>query len=161
MLLKYSAVIIQIKRCCCCWECGKTKNICKKALRLLGFNKLMEVSWTLLYYEHLTVYYFNDIMKTLISIFWEVIWLTILPSLFITGSNQPPRFLNYFFSTYLLIYEDMPVGESLWSVSMLYFMSLHYLKEVQWSCLCGFLCQLVYCTEAVSPCIPGKRKNNK
>ncbi|KAM7385877.1 hypothetical protein PAMP_001926 [Pampus punctatissimus] len=26
------------------------------------------------------------------------------------GSNQPPRFLNYFFSTYLLIYEDMPVG---------------------------------------------------
>lgn len=31
---------------------------------------------------------------------------------FIAGSNQPPRFLNYFFSTYLLIYEDMPVGES-------------------------------------------------
>lgn len=28
-----------------------------------------------------------------------------------SGSNQPPRFLNYFFSTYLLIYEDMPVGE--------------------------------------------------
>ncbi|XP_057704908.1 cadherin-23 isoform X1 [Corythoichthys intestinalis] len=28
------------------------------------------------------------------------------------GSNQPPRFLNYFFSTYLLIYEDMPVGSS-------------------------------------------------
>ncbi|CAG04744.1 unnamed protein product [Tetraodon nigroviridis] len=26
------------------------------------------------------------------------------------GSNQPPRFLNYFFSTYLLIYEDMPVA---------------------------------------------------
>ncbi|TKS85339.1 Cadherin-23 Otocadherin [Collichthys lucidus] len=25
-------------------------------------------------------------------------------------SNQPPRFLNYFFSTYLLIYEDTPVG---------------------------------------------------
>lgn len=32
--------------------------------------------------------------------------------IFIPGSNQPPRFLNYFFSTYLLIYEDMPVGES-------------------------------------------------
>lgn len=30
-----------------------------------------------------------------------------------TGSNQPPRFLNYFFSTYLLIYEDMPVGKRL------------------------------------------------
>lgn len=30
-----------------------------------------------------------------------------------TGSNQPPRFLNYFFSTYLLIYEDMPVGKHL------------------------------------------------
>ncbi|KAK2824047.1 hypothetical protein Q5P01_021222 [Channa striata] len=28
------------------------------------------------------------------------------------GSNQPPRFLNYFFSTYLLIYEDMPIGSS-------------------------------------------------
>ncbi|XP_053189417.1 cadherin-23 isoform X2 [Scomber japonicus] len=28
------------------------------------------------------------------------------------SSNQPPRFLNYFFSTYLLIYEDMPVGSS-------------------------------------------------
>ncbi|KAI9533700.1 hypothetical protein NQZ68_019781 [Dissostichus eleginoides] len=25
-------------------------------------------------------------------------------------SNQPPRFLNYFFSTYLLIYEDTPVA---------------------------------------------------
>lgn len=35
-----------------------------------------------------------------------------MTSFFITGSNQPPRFLNYFFSTYLLIYEDMPVGES-------------------------------------------------
>lgn len=34
-----------------------------------------------------------------------------------TGSNQPPRFLNYFFSTYLLIYEDMPVGESPWHSS--------------------------------------------
>ncbi|XP_068423405.1 cadherin-23 isoform X3 [Clinocottus analis] len=31
---------------------------------------------------------------------------------FCEGSNQPPRFLNYFFSTYLLIYEDMPVGSS-------------------------------------------------
>ncbi|XP_056903807.1 cadherin-23 [Takifugu flavidus] len=31
---------------------------------------------------------------------------------FCKGSNQPPRFLNYFFSTYLLIYEDMPVGSS-------------------------------------------------
>ncbi|XP_068597669.1 cadherin-23 [Brachionichthys hirsutus] len=28
------------------------------------------------------------------------------------GSNQPPRFVNYFFSSYLLIYEDMPVGSS-------------------------------------------------
>ncbi|CAG6017760.1 unnamed protein product, partial [Menidia menidia] len=28
---------------------------------------------------------------------------------FCEGSNQPPRFLNYFFSTYLLIYEDMPI----------------------------------------------------
>ncbi|XP_034464114.1 cadherin-23 isoform X1 [Hippoglossus hippoglossus] len=28
------------------------------------------------------------------------------------GSNNPPRFLNYFFSTYLLIYEDMPIGSS-------------------------------------------------
>ncbi|XP_037320872.2 cadherin-23 [Pungitius pungitius] len=28
------------------------------------------------------------------------------------GSNQPPRFLNFFFSTYLLIYEDAPVGSS-------------------------------------------------
>ncbi|XP_033956694.1 cadherin-23 [Pseudochaenichthys georgianus] len=31
---------------------------------------------------------------------------------FCEGSNQPPRFLNYFFSTYLLIYEDTPVGSS-------------------------------------------------
>ncbi|XP_008428317.1 cadherin-23 isoform X2 [Poecilia reticulata] len=31
---------------------------------------------------------------------------------FCEGSNQPPRFLNYFFSTYLLIYEDMPIGSS-------------------------------------------------
>ncbi|KAI4812232.1 hypothetical protein KUCAC02_023637, partial [Chaenocephalus aceratus] len=28
---------------------------------------------------------------------------------FCEGSNQPPRFLNYFFSTYLLIYEDTPI----------------------------------------------------
>lgn len=34
-----------------------------------------------------------------------------------TGSNQPPRFMNYFFSTYLLIYEDMPVGKSPWHSS--------------------------------------------
>uniref|UniRef100_A0A671XMQ7 Cadherin-23 n=1 Tax=Sparus aurata TaxID=8175 RepID=A0A671XMQ7_SPAAU len=38
--------------------------------------------------------------------------MTILSPVIITGSNQPPRFLNYFFSTYLLIYEDMPVGSS-------------------------------------------------
>nr|XP_020454554.1 cadherin-23 isoform X2 [Monopterus albus] len=31
---------------------------------------------------------------------------------FCEGSNQPPRFLNYFFSTYLLIYEDTPIGSS-------------------------------------------------
>nr|XP_040035260.1 cadherin-23 isoform X6 [Gasterosteus aculeatus aculeatus] len=31
---------------------------------------------------------------------------------FCEGSNQPPRFLNFFFSTYLLIYEDAPVGSS-------------------------------------------------
>ncbi|XP_038594037.1 cadherin-23-like [Micropterus salmoides] len=31
---------------------------------------------------------------------------------FCEGSNQPPRFENYFFSTYLLIYEDTPVGSS-------------------------------------------------
>lgn len=47
--------------------------------------------------------------------------VTIPPSLFFTGSNQPPRFLNYFFSTYLLIYEDMPVGECLRSASVLPF----------------------------------------
>lgn len=40
------------------------------------------------------------------------IFLINLNTLLFTGSNQPPRFLNYFFSTYLLIYEDMPVGES-------------------------------------------------
>lgn len=69
--------------------------------------------------------------------------MTILFPLIITGSNQPPRFLNYFFSTYLLIYEDMPVGESLWSSCMLYFdVSL-------WSC--ALLCQLVYCIEMVCP----------
>lgn len=39
---------------------------------------------------------------------------------FIPGSNQPPRFLNYFFSTYLLIYEDMPVGESHFFVNLKY-----------------------------------------
>ncbi|XP_028278698.1 cadherin-23 [Parambassis ranga] len=31
---------------------------------------------------------------------------------FCEGSNQPPRFVNYFFSTYLLIYEDTPIGSS-------------------------------------------------
>ncbi|KAF6725620.1 Cadherin-23 [Oryzias melastigma] len=31
---------------------------------------------------------------------------------FCEASNQPPRFLNYFFSTYLLIYEDTPIGSS-------------------------------------------------
>ncbi|XP_030012447.1 cadherin-23-like [Sphaeramia orbicularis] len=31
---------------------------------------------------------------------------------FCEGSNQPPRFLNYFFSAYLLIYEDAPIGSS-------------------------------------------------
>ncbi|XP_061601899.1 cadherin-23 [Cololabis saira] len=40
----------------------------------------------------------------------------LLPFLFLhsfcEGSNQPPRFLNYFFSTYLLIYEDTPIGSS-------------------------------------------------
>ncbi|KAL1262589.1 hypothetical protein QQF64_005328 [Cirrhinus molitorella] len=27
------------------------------------------------------------------------------------ASNQPPRFQNYFFQSYLLIYENTPVGE--------------------------------------------------
>ncbi|XP_068183037.1 cadherin-23 [Antennarius striatus] len=40
----------------------------------------------------------------------------LLPCLFLhsicEGSNQAPRFVNYFFSSYLLIYEDMPVGSS-------------------------------------------------
>lgn len=107
------------------------------------------------------VYNFNNIIKTLSSIFW----IAIVPSLFITGSNQPPRFLNYFFSTYLLIYEDTPVGESLWSVSMLYLMYLHCLKKVQWSCLCGLFCQLVNCTKVVCPLyslnLNRERENNK
>ncbi|RXN13947.1 cadherin-23-like isoform X1 [Labeo rohita] len=30
-----------------------------------------------------------------------------------TASNQPPRFQNYFFQSYLLIYEDTPVGTSI------------------------------------------------
>ncbi|XP_029030890.1 cadherin-23-like [Betta splendens] len=36
----------------------------------------------------------------------------ILPSFCEGGSNQPPQFTNYFFQTYLLIYEDMPIGTS-------------------------------------------------
>lgn len=40
------------------------------------------------------------------------IFIINLNTILFAGSNQPPRFLNYFFSTYLLIYEDMPVGES-------------------------------------------------
>ncbi|KAK6293340.1 hypothetical protein J4Q44_G00356660 [Coregonus suidteri] len=31
---------------------------------------------------------------------------------FCEASNQPPRFQNYFFHSYLLIYENTPVGES-------------------------------------------------
>lgn len=45
------------------------------------------------------------------------IFMIILNTVLFTGSNQPPRFLNYFFSTYLLIYEDMPVGKSPWYTS--------------------------------------------
>lgn len=45
------------------------------------------------------------------------IFIINLNTILFTGSNQPPRFLNYFFSTYLLIYEDMPVGESPWHSS--------------------------------------------
>ncbi|XDV49906.1 hypothetical protein PO909_019069 [Leuciscus waleckii] len=32
---------------------------------------------------------------------------------FSEASNQPPRFQNYFFQSYLLIYENTPVGECL------------------------------------------------
>ncbi|XP_037533900.1 cadherin-23 [Nematolebias whitei] len=32
---------------------------------------------------------------------------------FCEGYNQPPSFTNYFFSTYLLIYEDLPIGSSI------------------------------------------------
>ncbi|KAF7666893.1 hypothetical protein LDENG_00090120 [Lucifuga dentata] len=31
---------------------------------------------------------------------------------FCESSNNPPRFLNYFFETYLLIYENTPIGTS-------------------------------------------------
>lgn len=57
---------------------------------------------------------YNPVMRPFYLVFKTQVLKIQLTNAFIfrAGSNQPPRFLNYFFSTYLLIYEDMPVGES-------------------------------------------------
>lgn len=60
------------------------------------------------------------------------IFIINLNTILFTGSNQPPRFLNYFFSTYLLIYEDMPVGESPWHSSNV---TDHFVDRTWWQTL--------------------------
>lgn len=101
--------------------------VCTKSFDRLDKVRVSHVAWCQIQNhtggwcdESLFVCHFN-ITKTHISTdkFKNLTQMITIFS-FIPGSNQPPRFLNYFFSTYLLIYEDMPVGESHFFVDLKY-----------------------------------------
>lgn len=71
--------------------------------------------WIVLYKYHsicIWKYGTSTIKSQKHNILKKNIYMNYVLCLFTAGSNQPPRFLNYFFSTYLLIYEDMPIGKS-------------------------------------------------